>query len=347
LDLYWDLLHPAYGPVRQRAFEVTDVVTETKAPFHMLCGRHSDRLVRTWEQATSSPEWRDVITEIQTPRGPLRSVYAKSTCNKPGYIREHMVRDGRDLDGLLSLPYEPYPYTSEAYLKDTQTLGDAGIVIQAVEHGMNWAHQLMGSETLAYVSVDCRDILHAVLERFAVRTREHIRQVLASGVRPVFGWVGPEVCIPPLMSLRDFEEFVFANDKPTLDLIHEAGCRAWVHCHNDMHPVLERFVDMGVDVLNPIEPPPTGRLTLREALARVGDRMGLEGNIEVHDVMTLSKRQFASKLEEAIAAGRGHRFILGLCSGYMEDPFPSDRLLENLMVFVEEGVRLAQACARD
>jgi hypothetical protein len=28
----------------------------------------------------------------------------------------------------------------------------------------------------------------------------------------------------------------------------------------------------------------------------------------------------------------------------MEDPFPTPRLIENLMFFVEEGVRLAEEC---
>ncbi len=43
------------------------------------------------------------------------------------------------------------------------------------------------------------------------------------------------------------------------------------------------FADMGVDCLNPIEPPPIGRLTLADAKRRVGERMSLEGGIEVGD----------------------------------------------------------------
>jgi hypothetical protein len=52
-----------------------------------------------------------------------------------------------------------------------------------------------------------------------------------------------------------------------------------------MRPVIRRFVDMGVDVLNPIEPPPMGDICMAEAFARVDDRMGLEGGVETHDLI--------------------------------------------------------------
>ena len=344
LDFYAPLLRPVYGALRERAFAITDVVTETKAPFDMLCGKHRDRLIRTWEEPTTSTDWVDVVTELRTPKGVLREVYGRGTRDQPGYTKKHMVESADELAAILSLPYEPFPYTPDAYCADSAKMGDAGIVIQAIDNPGFAAHRLMGSEALAYVSMDARELLREAFDIFGERVREHVKQVLASGVRPVFGWVGPEVYIPPLMSVRAFEDFVFAIDKPTVDLIHDAGCRLWVHCHGDMNPVLERFADLGVDVLNPIEPPPTGRLTLAEAIKRVGDRMGLEGNIEVHDLMTRPRAEVAGLLEEAIAAGRGRRFILGLCSGYMENPEPSPLFVENLMFFIEEGVRLAESC---
>jgi hypothetical protein len=106
-----------------------------------------------------------------------------------------------------------------------------------------------------------------------------------------------------------------------------------------MGPVLERFVKMGVDVLNPIEPPPMGDITLPEAFARVGDRMGLEGTIETHDLMTSTPEHIRALVREAMAAGKGRRFILGPCSGYMETPQPSDGYIQNLLAYLDEAAR--------
>jgi uroporphyrinogen-III decarboxylase len=172
--------------------------------------------------------------------------------------------------------------------------------------------------------------------------RAHVEAALAAGIRGVFGWVGPELCIPPLMPPAAFERYVFAVDKPLVDRIHDAGGRVWVHCHGRMKPVLKRFADMGIDVLNPIEPPPMGDITLPEAFEAVGGRMGLEGNIETHDFMTAPKDVIREKVRAALDAGRGRRFILCPSSGYMENVTPSPREIENWLCYIEEGVRYAE-----
>jgi uroporphyrinogen-III decarboxylase len=206
--------------------------------------------------------------------------------------------------------------------------------------------RMMGSENFALWSFDRGGLMLEPIEIYAKRIQEQVKQVFESGLRPVFGWVGPELCIPPLMSPKAFDEYVFPFDKELCDLIHEGGGYAWVHCHGKMGPVLERFVEMGTDILNPIEPPPMGDVTLEEAFQVVGSRMGLEGNIQSHDLMTGTSESLEAKIHEAIDAGSrdGHRFILCPCSGYMEVPEPSKQLIDNLLFYVEEGVRYAEEC---
>jgi uroporphyrinogen-III decarboxylase len=127
-----------------------------------------------------------------------------------------------------------------------------------------------------------------------------------------------------------------------IDAVHEGGSHVWVHCHGRMGPVLERFADMGVDVLNPLEPPPMGDVTLRESFDRLDGRMGIEGNIETHDIMRMEPEKFRRLVAETVEAGRGERFILCPSSGYMENPQPTDRQIQNLLTFVHYGVECAQ-----
>ena len=112
-----------------------------------------------------------------------------------------------------------------------------------------------------------------------------------------------------------------------------------------MGPVLECFVEMGVDVLNPVEPPPMGDVTLPEAFSRVGNRMALEGNIQKHDLIAGTREQVLELMREALEAGKGRRFIMCPCFGYMQMPEPTERHLENLQTYVKDGVRLAQETA--
>ena len=83
-------------------------------------------------------------------------------------------------------------------------------------------------------------------------------------------------------------------------LIRSHGCFVYVHCHGALDAVLERFADMGVNVLHPIEAPPLGDITLAEAKRRIGDRVCLERNIQIGDVMTLSQKEIVAQVVQAI-----------------------------------------------
>jgi len=152
--------------------------------------------------------------------------------------------------------------------------------------------------------------------------------------------------IPPLMSPAGFRRYSIEVDKPLIDLIHNAGGQVWVHCHGRMRAVIEGFVEMGVDVLNPIEPPPMGDVTVAEAFEIVGRRMGLEGGIETHDLMTATPEQLQAKIHQDLREGAGKRFIYCPSSGFDEDAEPTPRHIDNLLYFVEESVRFAESLAK-
>ena len=134
-----------------------------------------------------------------------------------------------------------------------------------------------------------------------------------------------------------------AYDVPLIEMVHRYGGYVWCHCHGGMGPVLERFADMGVDCLNPIEPPPMGDVTLAEAKARVGSRMCLEGNIQQGDFYVLTARQMREKVAEAIAAGApGGAFILCPTSSPWQTADLSERALQNYLTFIEAGLEIGQ-----
>jgi hypothetical protein len=336
------LLHPSYEPIYRLGMEQTEVVSGGGSAFDLHFGRSRSDITQTRRGPTDSDEWENVITEINTPEGTFRSTVRHSTVGKPGYRMEYFLKKPDDLKRLLSFPYEPFPFRADAYHEAESLVGDRGITVFGLQHAMYGLEQIMGSERFALWSLECRDLLLEAMEVFAGRIRDHVTAAFESGLRPIFGFVGPELCIPPLMSPRDFDDFVYRFDKPLIDQIHEGGSRVWVHCHGKMGPVLERFMEMDVDVLNPLEPPPMGDLTLDEAFARVGDQMALEGNVENHDLMTCSRDEVRDIVRQALEAGRGRRHILCTCSGYMEWPYPEERYIENLQTYIEEGVRCAE-----
>lgn len=338
-------LHPALEPIRDLAVATTDLVTGSGSAFDLYAGRFAPALRRRREVPTSDPAWVDVETTWQTPAGELREVYRRSTVGKPGYEREYLLKEPEDIEKLLSLPYEPFAFDPEPYRRADRALGDRGIVVFGLDHPAYGLQRLVGSENFALWTVDAEDLVLTAIATFAERVHAHARAALAAGIRGVYGWVGPELCIPPLLSLRHFDRYCDAFDRPLIATIHEGGGRVWVHCHGKMRGVIERFADQGVDVLNPIEPPPMGDLELPEAFAIVGERMGLEGNLETHDLMTATPEVLRAKLAAAVEAGRGRRFILCPSSGFNENPEPGPTELRNWRLFIEEGLRLLESAA--
>jgi len=335
-------IHPAFEPVRDRAFDLTDLMRGAGSPFNLYCGRQAQELITSRVEPTDDPDWELHITTYSTPEGPLEQVHRASTCRRPGYTMEHLIKEPEDMGKLLSMPYEPYPFTADQYRQVDAEVGDAGVAMFSMDHAMYGLQRLIGSESFALWSVECESLLMAAMETYAARLLAHATAALEAGITGVFCWVGPELCIPPLMSPAAFERYVFDLDAPLIGRIHEAGGHVWVHSHGGMNPVLERFADMGVDVLNPIEPPPMGDVTLEEAFARVEGRMGLEGNIETHDLMVAGRDELEAKIHAALEAGRGQRHILCPSSGYQENVDPTPQEIDNWLFYIEEGVRYAR-----
>ena len=338
LSIGQSMMAPAYRPVYERALELTDTMEEIYSPLNVFFG--SDPQCKIWweDKPLEGTEWVDRYTYYQIGDRTLRSIFRYSTIGSPGYDMEHMIKEPEDLKALLSVPYKPYPIDTDLYYRAVEKVGDKGLVMFGLDHAAYAVCRKIGSERFALMCIDDRDLIKEAVYTYAKRIRDHVKAVLDTGIRPIFSWVGPELIIPPLVRMDEFEEFVFEVDKPLCDLIHDAGGYVWVHCHGRVGKLLKRFAEMGVDVLNPIEPPPQGDVTLKEAVELVGNSMGLEGNIEMASLQLSRPEELKEQIRQAVEEGsQSKRFILGPTAGYMEYPLPTEQYIQNLMVYLEYG----------
>lgn len=82
-----------------------------------------------------------------------------------------------------------------------------------------------------------------------------------------------------------------------------------------------------------------GDVTLAEAQKKSNGRMGLEGNIAIHDLMTTDLEHIGEIVRQALGTGRGKRFVLSTGYAYMYWPEPSQRYIRNLLTFIKEGTK--------
>ena len=298
-------------------------------------------LVRV-ETATAESSHEGFVEDIatyHTPGGKLEARHLRSLHGKPGYESKYLIETPGDAEKWLSIPRGSPAISNISSLSQArQELGDDGIVqVLPFSDPMYQINALTGSQIWAYWLKEERELLHRLVAETQARTIILLKALLAAGATGVFGYVGPELCIPPLASPRDFEDFVVRYDKPIHDLIHEAGGQVWVHCHGKMGPVLEKFAEEGVDCLNPLEPPPMGDITVAQARARVGDRMSFDGGLEVGDFELLSPARIGEMTEAAIEASQGRGLILSPTSDFSHWPVLSERILENVRAFLAVG----------
>ena len=335
------LLHRDYKPVRELAYETTDLFGGGSSAFNIFFGRNEKDCVTYYDEPLAGTPWYDRHTVWHTPKGELRSVERCSKDGDPSYVTSHLVKSPDDIEKLLSIPYTPYPFDASPYFNAVDEMGDRGIVMFGIDHCGYALHRLMGSETLALISRDRRDMVFALLDTYRARLRDHVQNALAAGIPGPYSWVGPEVLIPPLLSPGDFEDFVFAYDKPVCDDIHNGGGYTWLHCHGKTSNFVDRFIEMGVDVLNPLEPDncPNGDVDLRALARKYGGRIGMEGNIEIQTLLQADERTVMSEIDRCAEAlnicGRG---ILCPSAGYMEYAFPAGLYIRNLTTYLRYGL---------
>jgi uroporphyrinogen-III decarboxylase len=105
---------------------------------------------------------------------------------------------------------------------------------------------------------------------------------------------------------------------------------------------------MGVDILNPLEPPKNGDIDLEAAIAKYQNRIGWEGNIEIQEILQASPERLKELIEKCVDAGsKSGRFILCPSAGYMEYPFPDERYISNLLLYLEYGYECVERCRKN
>ena len=295
------------------------------------------------ERESSKVGMREHTTTLQTPAGPITQMYYQPVNGSPGYVAKHYIESLEDARRWLSIPVRKGTLDPAPYREFVAQSGEGGLRMIGIGEAMYSVQAMIGSEVFGFWLMEEKGLLHELIGRAYAGIQDTVKQCLAADMGDAYGYVGPELCIPPLAAPAHFREFCFAYDKPLHDLIHDAGKLVWVHCHGDMNPVLEDFVEMGVDCLNPIEPPPIGKLTLTEAKQRCGGRMCLDGGIQNGDFQLLTPAQMVRRTEEVIAQGKpGGGFILCPTSDPGTWVTLSERIIENHVAFVETAMRLAE-----
>ncbi len=331
--------HPSYRPVMEAVREHCDLIPHAYVPgLELNLLTEAEREI-TEHQVSDAGEWTIHRTILHTPKGDLTQDYWES---KQGYlplIKKYFVETPEDVERVLSVPYRPVSVDLEPYFQLREEWPD-NLVMCDCPQAPSYVHELLGTETFAYWWTEHRALLFEMREVFQERVLAIVDDMLARGVGPVLATHGSEQIAPPMHSPQTHREFVLAAFQDLCDRVHAKGCLLHVHCHNRLDALLEDFAEVGWDVLHPLEPPPMGDIVLADAKRRIGDRVCLEGNIQIGDLYGTPTDTVVEIVAQAMRDGSpGGGFIL--CpSASPHTPTLSDLTVNNYLAMIETAVKM-------
>ncbi len=286
-------------------------------------------------------DWEIRQVTIHTPKGDLSQDYWQSRQERLPLTKQHFVKVPEDVEKVLSVPYVAPELDLAEYLRLREEWPD-NVVMCDCPQAASVVHELLGPETFAYWWVEHRELLFDLRDVCQEGGLAGVEAMLEAGVGPVLATHGSEQIAPPMHSPQTYREFVLPVFGELCRKVHAAGCLLHVHCHNKLNAVLEDLAEVGWDVAHPLEPPPMGDVELAEAKRRIGDRVCLEGNIQIGELYGSPTERVVELVTEAMEAGKpGGGFIL--CpSASPHTPTLSHLTVDNYLTMIEVGRRLGE-----
>ncbi len=268
--------------------------------------------------------------------------------NPDFYWIKHYIATIDDLDRLINASRVNLPIMPVTYCEKVKKIGARGVPIVGMWHPLGaLVRNATLEEVYGWLASEAK-MIHKFLETTNAQIVKALRAVSATDMNPWFITYAYEMLIPPWLGRKHFDEYVFSYDKMVNDEIHRIGGRVRAHCHGNVMHFLKHMSDMGIDSIEPLEPPPYGNVNLAEAKRLVGDRMVLSGNIPSQAFPIMSRDQVTESVKDAIAAAAsGGGFTLrttGSHSGinpYLE-PAILKKVIENVEAYIDAGLKYGQ-----
>ncbi len=276
------------------------------------------------------------ITHLNTPKGELKSTVSKPK-NQPAYQVEPFIKKDSDLEKYLSLSNKPGIPDLSLAKEVHNLLNDKGMVYISYEDPLYVVSELFRFEDFTVKCIEQFSLIKELVDREFKRIKAELRRVLeeAKGYDFLFYSAGPEIATPPLLPPQIFEQLVTPYHYELGKMIRETGHFHSIHCHGKVKAIFDQFLEIGNDVLEPLEPPPQGDITLKDALDKAKGRMCLMGYIQDQELHTCTSEEMRAKVRSIcqLVKGKTGYIMTTTATPYMFPP--PKKFVGNYIEFVE------------
>lgn len=279
---------------------------------------------------------------LPTPKGDLTWAYEEDEGIETSWDVKKTIERPEDVDKLFSVPFtfdKPDAALFEPFRAWRQEMGSDCIGGAGVNSMVAMLVGMMDYELVLEWVLTEPALIRSLADAWLERVWAKVDFLLSQGVGPFWHFNGVERASPPMMGPRQWEELVVPYDGEIMRRIKQRDpeARIHVHCHGRVGTLLDSWLELGVDSIDPVEPPPQGDIEFAEAKRRVDGRITLFGNIEFCwlDLETPDKVEAAVRraLEEG---GKQH---MVLCTSAAPHERHTPRFTANAIRYLETGLK--------
>jgi len=226
------------------------------------------------------------------------------------WITEHFCKSIEDAMFLLDIEYTDIPCEVVSLETNLQQLGDRGLPWVTIPSPLMTVCRLFDPQDFLLFSALYPNEIEKLMQIAYMRTERNLIKLLERGAGPIIRFGGAEHATPPMMSPDDFDRFIVEYDKPLIDICHKYGCLVAVHCHGNIRHAVKRFMEMGVDQIDPVEALPWGDISLEEIRDITREQITLTGNIQFSEICSSSPDEIKKRVFELLNTAGPNRLII-------------------------------------
>lgn len=228
------------------------------------------------------------------------------------WVTEHFCKSIDDAAALFEAGYENAICETKSLFTNLDELGDRGLPWVTIPSPVMTVCRVFDPQDFLLFSALYKNEIMKFMEIVYERTRQALVRLLDMGAGPIIRFGGAEHATPPMMSPDDFDRLVYDYDKPLMDICHEMGCLVAVHCHGNIKHAVKRFMDMGVDQIDPVEALPWGDISLDEVRKITNEQITLTGNIQFSEITDSSPDAIKKRVRDIIKTAGPERLIISM-----------------------------------
>ena len=284
----------------------------------LTAGADGNAFLGSAAKTTTVRDGDTTITTFHTPKGDLvrkvrRTEITSATVEFP-------LKTPDDIERFLSIPFVPPKPDASAFHALKAEVGGDALVMVGIANAVCLPASWFSPEGFCLAWIEAPDLVVQLTALAAARTNAFAEALCQAGV-DAFRIIGGEYASVQL-GPKGFDHLVMAFDPELVAIMHRYNAMAYYHNHGPVMPFIDRFADLGIDALDPIEAPPWGDADLAEVKRRIGDRVCLVGNLDDMEILEkLSEAEVKRIARERIELAGPNGFLLGgTASGTYTEP---------------------------